>query len=77
MHRRPEGDPRLVRADVRGGALAADVLFASLEREGVGPPAGRVLARPDEPAGDLPEVGRVGRDEPEVVHEYPVRFTQV
>ena len=61
-----QGQQGLVRADVAGGLVAADVLLARAKRHDEGALAVEVRGHPDEPAGDLADE-RVGRGEdPEV-----------
>jgi hypothetical protein len=54
VHRRHHGQQDLRGADVRGGFLAADVLFPRLQGEPVRGRAAGVLRNTDEPAGQLP-----------------------
>ena len=53
VHGGGHGQQDLGRADVTGRLLAADVLFAGLQREAVGGPAVGVHRHPDQPAGQL------------------------
>ncbi len=54
VHRRHDGQQHLRGADVAGGLLAADVLFAGLQRQPVGLVAVGIHAHPDQPARELP-----------------------
>ena len=57
VHRRDIGQERLRRADVRRRLLAADVLFARLQRHAIRLVAARVDGEPDDAARRLPDVG--------------------
>src|ERR1700681_2626894 len=58
-----EGNERLVGADVGGGFLAADVLFASSQGEAEGPIAARVLGLTDNAARYLAHELFLGGDD--------------
>ena len=51
VHRRDHGEQHLRGADVRGRLLAADVLFAGLQREAIGRRAARIHRQADDAAG--------------------------
>ena len=57
------GEQDLRRTDVRGRPFAADVLFAGLQRETEGRPAGGVRAHADDAPGHRSGRRRVGADE--------------
>jgi len=65
MYRRTERNPRLIRTDVGGRPLLADVLFAGLECERVGSPVVDITADTDESTGYLPEEPITGRKDSE------------
>jgi len=60
VHGGEDGEENLGGADVAGGAVAADVLFAGLEGEAIGGAAGGVLGDADESAGEEALVGELG-----------------
>ena len=53
VHARHDGEQRLGGADVRGGPLAPDVLFASLQRHAIGRIPLRIFRHADDPARHL------------------------
>ena len=58
-----EREQRLIRRDVRGGLLAADVLFAGLQGQDIGALAVDVGGLADDAAGHAPHIVRAGGDE--------------
>ena len=59
-------EERLVRGDVRGRLLAADVLLAGLQGQDIGAPALDVGRLTDDPAGHAPHILRARGHEPVV-----------
>jgi hypothetical protein len=66
LQRSDDGDERLVRADVRAGLLAADVLLAGAQRRDVRPGALGVDRLTDEAPGQAAHEGGGGGEEAEV-----------
>ena len=60
VHRGDHGEENLRRADITRRFVAADMLFAGLEREPVTGAAGRIVGNADEPAGHVAFVGVAG-----------------
>ena len=70
---RRHGHERLVRADVRRGTLAADVLLAGAKRHDVGVPALPVHGLSDETAGQSPHVGETAGEQAQIRAAEPER----
>ena len=62
IHRGKAGEEGLGSADVAGGAIAADMLFAGLEGEAVGDAASGIFGNADEATREEALVGRAGSD---------------
>ena len=62
IHRGDDGGQHLRRADVGGRALAADMLFARLQREAIGAVAARIDRDADESAGQRALIGVLDRN---------------
>src|SRR5450631_3915054 len=60
VHRSDHGEENLGGANVTRRFVAADMLFAGLEREPVTGAAGRIVRNADEPAGHVAFVGVAG-----------------
>src|SRR5436190_15043668 len=62
IHRGDHSEEHLGRADIAGGFVAANVLFAGLEREPVSRPAGRIVRNADKPPRHMALEGVAGRE---------------